>query len=379
MRSIDDHRERASRGPRWALPVRRRWALVLVCAGALAGVTGLLSQPTQIVPAYVAIAFYFLTLSLGAVALLALLRLSAATWSAPLEPILDGMGAYLPLGAASMLAVVPGIGLLYPWAEREGRGVFLNVPAFVARMLIILGAWVILGRLLRSTDPSRPASRREALALLGIAATFIVATFDWIVSIDYPWVSALAPVANLAGALAAAIAALAVVVLVARRVPGNPEIGPGRLQDLGQLLFGASSVCGYLWFFEQLAVWCARLPDEVAHQAARSSGGWGVMSVLEPSLSAAVPCILLLRAGDKRSEPRLLAAAIAALVGRLLSLVLSTTPALNPVHHGLGPYELAMVAGFAGLFLLSLVRALRAQRDAALVGDEGAFSPRSTP
>src|ERR1051326_9203002 len=93
----------------------QRMLLGLLGVGALGSVAGLLFESQRFWPSLLHNAFYFLTLSLGAVVFVSIQHISNAGWSAAIRRVPEAMMTYLPLGAISLLAVYFGRHSLYAW------------------------------------------------------------------------------------------------------------------------------------------------------------------------------------------------------------------------------------------------------------------------
>jgi hypothetical protein len=352
----------------------RRVLVALVVAGAGAMTVGLVVAPSRAWSAYLVSAFYFLTLALGGLAFLALLHVTNAGWGVVVKRVAEGFAGYLPVGAASMLAVLAGARSLYRWTEGadpelHAKAAYLNLPAFTIRMVVALGLWVAFARLLRRSslaqdgDGSPRHTRRSvavsAVFLLVFAYSFSMASFDWMMSLEPHWASTVFAFYNMAGLLTGGLAALTVAVIVLRRTGLLPEVGAAHLHDLGKLVFGMSTFWAYLWISQYLLIWYANIPEETAWYLARTGNGWAFLFYANLVLSWGLPFLMLLPRAAKRSESQLLRVAGILLLGRFVDLYLMVAPAAEPEHRGIGVLEVATFAGFAALFVLVVVQELR--------------------
>ncbi len=355
----------------------RRWLYALCALGAGVMGFGLARAPARAWSAYLVGAFYFLTAALGAVVLLALLYLSKAGWGVLVKRVAEGVAGYLPIGAMTMLGVLLGAGSLYPWAGHEAHDPalhhkigYLSVGSFGLRMIAVLGIWLGFAWLLRrgSLAQDRDASTRHttrgvaisALFLLLFAASFSMAAFDWIMSLEPHWVSTVFAFYNMAGLLVAGLAVTTLAAILLRRAGVLPEVRADHLHDLAKLMLGMSTFWAYLWLSQYLLIWYANIPEETAYYVARTGHGWGFLFWTNLVLGWAIPFLALLPRPAKRSEAHLLRVCVVLLLGRWLDVYLMVAPSSSPEHAGIGILEVGTFAGFAALFVLVVVRALRA-------------------
>jgi hypothetical protein len=357
----------------------RRWLLAGAGLGAAAFAAGLALTPGRAWSAYLTSAFYFLTVALGGLAWLALFHVAKAGWSVVVKRVAEGLTAYLPVGAASMILVLLGLRSLYHWAGHHtahdpalhAKAAYLNAPSFAIRMIVALSIWLVFAALLRRSsiaqdgDGSAAHTRRSvALSagfLLVFAWTFSMASFDWIMSLEPHWASTVFAFYNIAGVLVAGLAATAIVAIALRRAGSLPEVNESHLHDLGKLMFGLSTFWAYLWLSQYLLIWYANIPEETAYYLARTERGWGFLFYLNLILNWGIPFLALLPRPAKRSETSLLRVAGLLLLGRWLDVYLMVTPSAQPEHAGVGAIDALVFLGFASIFLLVVTRALRSR------------------
>ncbi len=376
------------------LPEGRRVLLGAVVAGAVALAIGAAVSPVRAWSAYLTSAFYMITIALGSMALLAMLNVSSAGWSAILRRPMEALMGYLPVGSASMLGLWAGARVLYPWASGQGHAAetahtapsahgqeamftvhfkhaYLTLPGYAVRMLVALGLWLVFWSALErrsraqdtSDDPARETRSSVGISagfLLVLAYSFSMASFDWVMSLDPHWASTIFALYNMAGMLVAALSALTLLVLALRRSGALPELGEAHLHDLGKLIFGMATFWAYLWLSQYLLIWYANIPEETSYYLARTRDGWGFLFWANVVVNWAVPFLALLPQRQKRSAAQLTRVSVLLLLGRWLDIYLMVTPSGQPVHTGIGVIEVVIFIGFAALFVLVVERNLRA-------------------
>lgn len=292
-------------------------------------------------------------LSVGSLALLLVHELTGGRWGDVLRPPLVAAGSALPLIALLVVPLSFGLDELYPWvrAGDGGQGpVWLDPPFFAARAVCYLSLWLALAWLLGAVGRQErgPLGQgRAGMALLVLLATTTLAAFDWIMSLDPLWYSAvfglLVGVAQGTGALS-----LALLWLTAAR---GKRAGADRLHDAGNLLLAAVLLWAYLTLMQFLTVWIANLPHEVRWYVPRLTTDWRWLAVAVLTLHLLVALPLLLSRRAKRSPLALGLAAAAVLLAQALYALWLTLPSLRPRSPRLEVADLALFSGIGALWL----------------------------
>jgi hypothetical protein len=350
---------------------------VMTAAGALAfGVTAVLA-PERAWASFLTSSFYFLTLALGALVFLALGYVGGAGWSSVLKRVAEAIVAWLPIGAIGMLALVLGVPYLYQWSHGDtvahdpvlaAKQGYLNLPFFAVRLVVVLTLWVGFAFLLRrgsrrqDFDHQVGHTRRNvalsSVFLLLFGVSFSAASVDWLMSREAHWSSTIFGLYNLAGVLTAGIAVITVVAIRLRRAGLLEAVNENHLHDLGKYLLGFTTFWAYLWFSQYLLIWYANLPEETPYYLTRTSGGWSFLFYVNLIAGWALPFLVLLPRGAKRSEGHLYRVALWILGARWLDVYLLAVPGGAAAHPGISLLDVAVLLGFGAAFILVIARAL---------------------
>jgi len=339
----------------------------VLIAGAVAITAGLLQDPTRTWSNLLVDGFYVLSIALGGMLFLAIQHLSGAAWSAGMRRVGEAMMGALPVAAAMMLLVFVGRRSLYPWATAARPhevGAALSSlyfsPAFVfSRMAGVLALWMIFAWALRrhsvradtSSDPvhHRRTIRQSAIFVPFFAATFSLASVDWLLTIDPGWSSTMYAVYVFAGVLLQAVAGVTlIVVLLHERGALRDVVNASHLHDLGKLLLAFSTFWAYIWLSQYLLVWYGNLPEEVGYYVARTDRGWLAFFLVNLAVNWLIPFCVLLPRASKRNPSTLKWVAVVVLLGRWLDLYLLVTPQTLKAP-AMGLTELAIAAAYAGI------------------------------
>ena len=327
---------------------------------------------------------YLLFAALSGALLLSLLFLSGAGWSAALRRVPEAMMAGLPVFSLLIAAaMVFGRRALYPWSSAaEGlspaKAAYFSAPLLFLRLALVLGLWTLLARALRRAslrqdrDPALRSHQRlvryAALFTVLFALSFSLMSVDWLMSLDPRWSSTVFAVYVFAGLLVLGLALVTLIVVVLReRGPLAGVVSEEHLHDLGKLLFAFTTFWAYIWLSQYLLVWYANLPDEVTHYLHRTGPPWLGLFLVNLLVNWAVPFLVLLPRAAKRSPRVLKWICLLLLGGRWLDLYLLVMPE-RAARPSLGPLEVLVPLGCAGLFMFLTARAL-AEAPLLPVGD----------
>ncbi|WIG98937.1 hypothetical protein [Myxococcus sp. SDU36] len=359
-------------------PAVHRAAQVLAGVGLGILVAGLAIARERALTSLLTSGFYFLCLGLGGAVFLALMYVANAGWFTVFKRIPEAFAAYVPWGAVTILALLPFVSSLYPWAKPgvmetdhllHEKAAFLNVPFFAARMGVVLAVWVGFTWVLRRISLRQDAERSPELAgrnvkvsavfLVLFALTFCLAAFDWLMTLEPHWFSTIYALYNFAGLLSSTVCAMTIAAILLHRAGALPQLNTSHLHDLGKLMFAFATLWAYLWFSQYLLIWYANIPEETVYFVTRLHGTWAVAFYANVVLNWALPFVLLLPRPAKRNPSHLLRVAAILLVGRWLDLYLMVVPGLQPDGVAVGVFELAGFVGMAALFTLAVTRTVR--------------------
>jgi len=270
---------------------------------------------------------FVLSLALGALYFVLLHHLTHSGWSVVVRRVGEAVAATFPVLAVLAVPVILGVHVLYPWAHGgaapepalQAKAAYLNVPFFVARLVVYFAVWAVTARYYfrRSTlqDDSGDVAltvkmeRRAAIAMVAFGVTLTFAAIDLVMSLDPRWYSTIFGVYYFAGSVVGIYALLIVLTYSLQRAGYlRGAITVEHYHDLGKLLFGFVVFWAYIGFSQYMLIWYANIPEETRWLAVRQTGGWGWVGLVLLFGHFVVPFVALLSRAPKR-RPRLLAAA----------------------------------------------------------------------
>ncbi len=334
----------------------QRMALITGVVFLVITAIGLFVDPGQFFRSYLFAYVYTLGLSIGCLGILLLHHTVGGKWGVVIRRLLESGARTFPLMAVLLLPVLFGMTSLYLWARPElaehdasikWKSGYLNVPFFIARMVLYFAIWMLYAWILnrksleqdRTGDPGLMVRMRQisapGLLVFVLACTF--AFFDLIMSLEPHWFSTIYGALFLVGEMLMTFAFLiAVLVLLSKRPPFSEILTARHFHDLGNLMFAFTVLWAYLSFSQFLIIWSGNLPSEIPWYIRRISGGWGVIAVLLIVFHFFVPFFILLSRFVKKNPNLLYWVAIGMIVIRLLDVYWVVEPAFYqdefPLH-----------------------------------------------
>jgi len=319
-----------------------RYALTAGLVLALPCLVWLARDPGQFERSYLIAFLFTLAPAGGALALLALHRLTGGRWGDALFEILTAAARTLPVFALLFVPILLGLGAIFPWAspdwaETEAatrhKVLFFDARFFVARAVVYLAVWSWLARVTLSpiVDPEANRSQaRGAVALLAYVLTTTFAAFDWGMSLGPEWFSTIYGLIIILGQVLSALCLAILIRWVLGRVNPERRLEIDVYHDLGTLLFAFVMTWAYLGFSQFLIIWSANIPEEVTWYMERLAPGWKVLASIIVAVHFAVPFLLLLMRKVKRKPGHLAWVCALVLAARLPELIWLIVPAFHP-------------------------------------------------
>jgi len=279
-----------------------------------------------------------------------------ARWVGSVKKDLFAVSPLLLLLSFLLLLLIPFVDA-YPWAGRQGT--WLRKEFFVGRNIaFLLLAYVTAGWFAASAGNGERKKLPAAAYLLVFVVSQSLTAFDLVMSLEYPWVSALFGgyffIESIYGGFAVSALLCA---LIHGRPPGaaDPE-ARSDLKDLAILMFGFSLMWAGLFFAQYLTIWYGNLPEEVRFIARRvSASPLRELSVAVLFLLFFLPFPALLSTRAKTSPYVVSAVSCSILSGILIERYVFLAPV---VKLNLG----ALAADFLCLFFLFAFAVYRGRR-----------------
>ena len=355
---------------RAAIERRRSLPLVLGVVGIIAAfAAGHFS--TQFYRSYLFAFEFWLSISLGSIALIMVHHLTGGWWGFPVRRVAEAASRVMPLMFVLFIPMFFGISKVYSWAQPDAISAdkilqakqwYLNPHGFVSRAIFYFIIWNLFAFLMSKWSKEQDASGDPAIAgrmtawsgpgLILWSGCVTMAAVDWIMSLEPHWYSTIYGMIFMVLAL---LAGMAFCVFVFRMLsdyePLKSLVQPTKLLDLGNLTLAFVLLITYLSFDQLLIQWAGNLKDEIPWYATRVFGGWEPVAVILIICHFFAPFFLLLQRGVK-GRIRVLACVM---MGLLVVTVLNLYWLIEPAYDTAGPkfhiLDLCAFVGIGGLWL----------------------------
>jgi hypothetical protein len=312
--------------------------LALVGLGALAAIDfAFASDGSLLVPL-----LFWAAVVHGSIALAAAADLSEGEWLAPVQPFLLKMWPMLYLFPVAFLIFARDISF-YGWVEHQTA--WLRPDLFVVRNVVVLLVTAIIGHLfaVAATKKSRARGMLAVLYLLMFVTAHSMAAWDWVMPLEFPWISTMLGPLYFVGSLYLGITVAAIASALLYRK--HPASFSAVLKDTGTMIFGFALLWGGLFYGQYLTIWYANIPEEVAffHKRLATDLGEGLF-VLTILAHFAIPFVGLIPNKMRTTPVPVIIASLLVMVGYVGEKVFYIEPAaaVSPMTALLGTVALGL-------------------------------------
>jgi len=331
--------------------------------GLLLCVAGFFANRAQFFQSYLFAFIYWSGFTLGGLAVLLIHHVAGGRWGATARRFLEAQMRTLPLMFLFLIVLLVGMKDIYPWTHADlvaqnhflsHKQGYLNVPFFLARIVVYFAVWLFWGLRLnklsdeqdRTGDPGL-RERMRAFSAPGLLIFTLTATFamiDWVLSADTQYFSTVYGAMILIGDILQTFAlTIIAIILTSRGDRFGGRINAPILHDLGKLMFAFVIFWAYLSASQLIITWPANLPQEAVWYLDRTNGFWKVLAAAVALSMFVIPFLALLSQGLKKNPRRLIWAAVWILVARLIDIFWIVEP---PFRNASASSPLATSTGF---------------------------------
>jgi hypothetical protein len=294
-----------------------------------------------------------------------------AQWSIALRRLAECVMMSLPMMAILFIPVGFGLHDLYHWSHPEAvandhllqsKAPYLQTTFFVVRTFGYFVIWFLLSFGLhrlslaedRGYDEARRARMRKISAggMILFAFTTTFAAFDWIMSLDAHWYSAIFGAYYFAGCVVGALSFIALAALYLRRqgiLTGTITVE--HYNDLGKLIFAFTIFWAYMAFSQYFLIWYANIPEETIWFARRWVGSWKTVSLSLVFGHFIIPFLLLMPKMMKRRFGFLAIMGLWMLLFHYVDLFWLVMPGHSPSGAHLSWMDPMTMVGIGGVFV----------------------------
>lgn len=355
-----------------------------VAAAALSTAGYFISGASLFFQAYLTAFLFWLSISLGLLAVLLLHFLVGTHWGMTIRRVAEaGAGSLWAMGLL-FLPLLAGMGELYPWTRPEvvqasemlqAKTFYLNTPFFIGRAVLYFVVWILLGYFAnrlsaglgaRNVDQDALKGKLRAIGAGGLilyVLTMTFATIDWLMSLQPLWSSTIFGLLVIVGQL---LTALSFALAMLNLFPGL-SLGrrweytstPVPYKDLGALMLTFVIGWAYLAYFQYLIIWAGDIPREVVWFVDRVSGGWNVLILIIALFQFAIPFLALISMRVRHNLRALGGLGAVLLLTYLVNIFWHVKPAFSPGQFSLSWLDLVLPVAIGGLWLAAFLGALQ--------------------
>ena len=319
---------------------------------------------------YVA-AFFFMMISLGALAFYAIQYASQSGWSPVLFRVMQAITYYLLPGALIVLAIAffadkhlficMDADVVAHDKLIQAKAGWLNKTAFLIRGLIFIGGWSLYRYFSRKFSLAQDLANdnKNFKRNFQISAGFLVfyiytesmMSWDWVMSVDPHWFSTLFGWYVFASMVVSGITTIALMTIYLKSKGYMKFVNDSHLHDLAKYMFGFSVFWAYLWFSQFMLIWYANIPEEVTYFVTRIED-YTIPFFTMFALNFIFPFLVLMNSDYKRIPWFIVMAGMIILVGHYMDVYNMIMPATVGDRWGFGLPEISALALFSGLFII---------------------------
>ena len=378
------------------IPARyRTWSMALMGVGILSVIIGFImygtgEHPARFWASLLQNSVYFLLVVNAAMFFICATTLAMAGFLVSFRRVIEAISmCVMPLGIIALIVLIALVVVdphvyhwLHPHGDKilEGKSAFLNTGFYIIWTVLAIALWNILGwkmrQLSRELDnnplPDAESGRRYIFKNTVWASLFIVwfaltvmstVPWLWLMSIDAHWFSTMYSWYNFASTFVAGIALILLFVVYLKNQGYLEYTNEEHIHDLGKFMFAFSIFWTYLWFSQYMLIWYANIPEETVYFKSRIttdhySGPYSGIFWFQFLINFLGPLLILMRRGSKRNYTTVTFMAIVILFGHWLDYYQMVFASLFPEHVELNLFDFGVAAGFVGLIMFTVGRAL---------------------
>ncbi|HLH55458.1 MAG TPA: hypothetical protein VKY92_17785 [Verrucomicrobiae bacterium] len=359
----------------------RNVPVILLVAGGVLSVLGLLVDRKEFAYSWLLAFMFFLSLCLGALFLVLAHHLFDAGWSVPIRRFCEHIACILPWMALPFIPIALMAKLIYSWMSSNpttDHALAAKQPLFTVPMFYVVSGlcfviWWILTYRLRywslqqdKTGDALPTYRMRLYSGVGVflfALTLTLAAILWMKALQYQWFSTMYGVYYFAGSAWLALATAYVITMILDRQGVISDVlHEHQYYFIGSLLFAFTVFYAYIHFAQYFIIWNGNMPEETFWYVVREKGTWWWIGMVIIFGHFFVPFLALLRIDVKNVFSYMVPLCVWAWLMRWVDLSFNIMPVLHPngfpfrwlwLHAGCW----AVMAGYVSILFLRSYRA----------------------
>ncbi|MDH4470785.1 MAG: hypothetical protein QE493_07455 [Verrucomicrobiae bacterium] len=328
----------------------RFFGLVSISIISLLGCIALgMNNPKQFAFSWLFAFTFFLTICIGSLFWILVHHGIDVEWSVGVRRQMENVATLFPVLSLFFIPLIFVAPLLWKWmviphgsshALLE-KAAYLNLPFFWMRAAFYFLFFSLASLWLRKLsvaqdndgDPKYTVMARKitfaSLPFFGVCLTF--AAVDWLMGLDFKWVSTMWGVYIFAGSALSSLCVILLIITALRSVGYLEGIVSERHYALiGQLMTAFTVFWAYIGFDQYMLIWYANIPEETTYFLRRNTESWCILNIILVLGHFLVPFILLLFRNPKKRPAYLCGIACWILLMHLLDIYIVVLPMMHP-------------------------------------------------
>ena len=306
-------------------------------------------NPRQFAFSWLFAFMFFLTIGIGSLFWILVHHGIDVQWSVGIRRQMENVASLFPVLTIFFIPLIFVAPILWPWMGLphgssillSEKSAYLNLPFFWMRAAFYFLFFSIVSLWFRKIsvtqdkngDAKYTVMARKltfaSLPFFGVCLTF--AAVDWLMGLDFKWVSTMWGVYIFAGS---ALSSLCVILLIVTALRSAGYLG-GIVSErhyslMGQLMTAFTVFWAYIGFDQYMLIWYANIPEETIYFVRRNTESWCTMNIILVLGHFLVPFILLLFRNTKRKPAYLCGIACWILLMHMLDIYIMVLPMMHP-------------------------------------------------
>ncbi|MBX9742595.1 MAG: hypothetical protein K2W99_03535 [Chthoniobacterales bacterium] len=320
-------------------------ALISLLASILLGI----GHPQQFAFSWLFAFIFFLTICIGSLFWILVHHGIDVEWSVGVRRQMENMASLFPVMALFFIPLIFVAPILWKWMliphgqsiQLDEKSAYLNLTFFWIRAAFYFFFFTTASLLLRKLSVAQDKNGDARYTIMARKVTFaslpffaVCLTFaavDWLMGLDFKWVSTMWGVYIFAGSALSSLCVL-LLIITALRSAGYLEgiVSERHYSLMGQLMTAFTVFWAYIGFDQYMLIWYANIPEETIYFLRRNTESWCTLNIILVLGHFLVPFLLLLFRNPKRRPAYLCGVACWILLMHLLDIYIIVLPMLHP-------------------------------------------------
>ena len=350
--------------------------LIAGVAGIGISLIGLVMKREQFAFSWLFAFAYFFTICCGALFWTSLQHATDSEWSVLVRRQMENLAKLLPWFALFFLPLIlfcaPDLWKWWNLAPGDdplldAKAGYLNHTFFIARAIgyFVFLTWVssALYKYSVAQDADGSAQHTFAMRKFGIGGIVVVALsisfagFDWLMGLDYHWLSTMWGVYVFAGAAGSSMSLLVLLISYLKSKGYLEAVNNEHYHIMGKFMLAFTIFWAYIGFSQYMLIWYANIPEETIYFRIRNTESWWYFSQFLVIGRFFLPFPVLLLQMTKKTK-YINHVAVWILLMQLLDIYVIVLPNLYPTGFSPSFLDISSFVGIGGILGWSFIRIL---------------------